>query len=125
MHILTNLADKLSELVQVALAIWSDTQFSDTTVELFCPFKWVLYTIKKLINQTPDQSLEKCIDILTYVVKEEKFVINLLIWLIFSFPEEPDVFDKPGLDVLIVHELTENVELLSEELISKVYLNRN
>lgn len=48
-----------------------------------------------------------------------------MIGLVFSFSEEPDVFDKPGFDVLIVHELTENVEFLAQELISKVNLNRN
>lgn len=39
---LTNLADELSELVQVALSIRSDAQFPDAAVKLLRSFKWIL-----------------------------------------------------------------------------------
>lgn len=39
---LTNLADELSELVQVALSIRSDAQFPDAAVKLVRSFKWIL-----------------------------------------------------------------------------------
>lgn len=39
---LTNLADELSELVQVALSIRSDAQLPDATVKLLSSFKWIL-----------------------------------------------------------------------------------
>lgn len=39
---LTNLADELSELVQVALSIRGDAQLPDAAVELLCSFKWIL-----------------------------------------------------------------------------------
>ena len=39
---LTNLADKLSELVQVALSIRSDAQLPDATVKLLRSLKWIL-----------------------------------------------------------------------------------
>lgn len=39
---ITNLADKLSELVQVTLSIWSDAQLPDATVKLLCSLKWIL-----------------------------------------------------------------------------------
>lgn len=47
-----------------------------------------------------------------------------MVGLILGFPEEADVFDESGFDVLIIHELTENVELLAEELICEVHLQR-
>lgn len=39
---LTNLADELSELVQVALPIRSDAQLSDAAVKLLRSLKWIL-----------------------------------------------------------------------------------
>lgn len=39
---LTNLADELSELVQVALSVRSDAQLPDATVKLLCSLKWIL-----------------------------------------------------------------------------------
>lgn len=47
-----------------------------------------------------------------------------LVGLILGFPEEADVFDESGFDVLVIHELTENVEFLAEELIREVHLQR-
>ena len=41
---LTYLADQLSELIQVALALWSDAQLSDASVELLCSLKGVLHS---------------------------------------------------------------------------------
>lgn len=46
----------------------------------------------------------------------------LLIGLIFGLPEEADVLDESGLDVLIIHKLTEDVELLPKKLICEVNL---
>ena len=46
----------------------------------------------------------------------------LLIRLIFGLPKEADVLDESGLDMLVIHELTENVELLPEKLVCEVYL---
>lgn len=40
--LLTNLADELSELVQVALSIRSDAQLPDAAVKLLRSFKWIL-----------------------------------------------------------------------------------
>lgn len=40
--LLTDLADELSELVQVALSIRSDAQLPDAAVKLFCSLKWIL-----------------------------------------------------------------------------------
>lgn len=51
--------------------------------------------------------------------------VYLLVGLILGFPEEADVFDESGFDVLVIHELTENVELLAEELICEVHLQKN
>lgn len=45
-----------------------------------------------------------------------------LIRLVLCFPEESDVLDESGLDVLIVHELAEYVKLLPQELIGKINL---
>lgn len=39
---LTDMADELSELVQVALSIRSDAQLPDATVKLLCSLKWIL-----------------------------------------------------------------------------------
>lgn len=39
---LTNLTDELSELIQVALSIWSDAKLPYATVKLLCPLKWIL-----------------------------------------------------------------------------------
>lgn len=50
---------------------------------------------------------------------------HLLVGLILGFPEKADVFDESGFDVLVIHELTENVELLAEELIREVHLQRD
>lgn len=47
---------------------------------------------------------------------------HLLIRLILGFSEEADILDESGLDVFIVHELTEDVKLLAQELVSEVDL---
>lgn len=52
----------------------------------------------------------------------EEDVANLLIRLILGFPEEAHVLDQPGLDVLVVHELTEYVEFLPQELVGEIHL---
>lgn len=39
---LTNLADELSELVQVAMPVRSDAQLPDPTVKLLRSLKWIL-----------------------------------------------------------------------------------
>lgn len=46
----------------------------------------------------------------------------LLIGLVLGLPEEADVLDQPRLDVLVVHELAEDVELLAQELVGEVHL---
>lgn len=38
----TNLADELSELVQVTLSLWGDAQLSDAAVKLLRPLKRIL-----------------------------------------------------------------------------------
>ena len=45
-----------------------------------------------------------------------------MIILILDFPEEPDVFDKSGFDMFIVHELAKNIKLFPQKLVSEVYL---
>lgn len=46
-ELLTDLADELSELIQVALSIRSEAQLSDASVELFCALKRVLQQQQK------------------------------------------------------------------------------
>lgn len=41
-EILTDLADELSELVQIALPIRSEAELSDAAVKLLCTLKWIL-----------------------------------------------------------------------------------
>ena len=48
--------------------------------------------------------------------------LYLLVGLVLGLPVEADVLDQPGLDVLVVHELAEDVELLAEELVGEVHL---
>lgn len=38
-------------------------------------------------------------------------LLYLVIILILDFPEESDVFDKPGFDMFIIHELAKNIKL--------------
>lgn len=45
-----------------------------------------------------------------------------MIILILDFPEESDVLDKPGFYMLIIHELTKNIELFPQKLVSEIYL---
>ena len=49
-------------------------------------------------------------------------MLYLLVGLVLGLPVEADVLDQPGLDVLVVHELAEDVELLAEELVGEVHL---
>lgn len=49
-------------------------------------------------------------------------VSYLLIRLVLCFPEEANVLDESGLDVFVVHELTEDVELLAQELVGEIHL---
>lgn len=48
---------------------------------------------------------------------------DLLIRLVFRLPEEADVLDEPRLDVLVVHELAEDVKLLAQELVGEIDLS--
>lgn len=47
---------------------------------------------------------------------------NLGVQLVFAVPVISDVFDQPGLDVVIVQELREDLELLGQELVGHVHL---
>lgn len=53
------------------------------------------------------------------VVKGKSY---LLIGLVLCFSEEADVLDESGLDVFVVHELTEDVKLLPQELVGEIHL---
>lgn len=48
---------------------------------------------------------------------------DLLIRLVFCLPEEADVLDEPRLDVLVIHELAEDVKLLTQELVGEIDLS--
>ena len=39
--LVTYLADKNPKLIQVGMAIWSQTKFADSLIELFSSFKWI------------------------------------------------------------------------------------
>lgn len=45
-----------------------------------------------------------------------------MVILIFNFPKESDIFDQPGFDVFIIHELAKDVKLLSEKLVCEIHL---
>ena len=47
---------------------------------------------------------------------------HLLIRLVLCFPEEADVLDESGFDVFVVHKLTEDVKLLTQELVGEIHL---
>lgn len=49
-------------------------------------------------------------------------LLYLVIILILDFPEESDVFYKPGFDMFVVHELAKNIKLFPQELIREVDL---
>lgn len=49
-------------------------------------------------------------------------LLYLVIILILDFPEESDVFDKPGFDMFIVHELAKNIKFFPQKLVSEVDL---
>lgn len=49
----------------------------------------------------------------------------LLIRLVLCFSEEADVLDESGLDVLVVHKLTEDVKLLPQELVGEIHLMKD
>lgn len=48
--------------------------------------------------------------------------LHLLIRLVLCFSEETYVFDESGLDVFVVHKLTEDVKLLLQKLIGEIHL---
>lgn len=48
--------------------------------------------------------------------------LHLLISLVFCFSEETYVFDESGLDVFVVHKLTEDVKLLLQKLVGEIHL---
>lgn len=50
------------------------------------------------------------------------WVCYLLVRLVLGLPEEADILDESGLDVLIVHKLAEDVELLTQKLVGEVHL---
>lgn len=47
---------------------------------------------------------------------------HLLIRLVLCFSEETYVFDESGLDVFVVHKLTEDVKLLLQKLVGEIHL---
>lgn len=49
-------------------------------------------------------------------------LLYLVIILILDFPEESDVFDKPGFDMFIVHKLAKNIKFFPQKLVSEVDL---
>lgn len=49
-------------------------------------------------------------------------LLYLVIILILDFPEESDVFDKSGFNMFIIHELTKNIKLFPQKLVSEIYL---
>ena len=51
-----------------------------------------------------------------------KPVSYLLIRLVLCLSEEADVLDESGLDVFVVHKLTEDVKLLPQELVGEIHL---
>lgn len=51
-----------------------------------------------------------------------KKLLYLVIILILDFPEESDVFDKPGFDMFIIHELAKNIKLFPQKLVGEVDL---
>lgn len=48
--------------------------------------------------------------------------LHLLIGLVLCFSEETYVFDESGLDVFVVHKLTEDVKLLLQKLVGEIHL---
>lgn len=48
--------------------------------------------------------------------------LHLLIRLVLCFSEETYVFDESGLDVFVVHKLTEDVKLLLQKLVGEIHL---
>lgn len=46
----------------------------------------------------------------------------LLVRLVLCFSEEANVLDEPGFDVFVIHELTEDIKLLAQELVGEVHL---
>lgn len=48
----------------------------------------------------------------------------LLIRLVLCFSEKADVLDESGLDVFVVHKLTEDVKLLPQELVGEIHLTK-
>lgn len=125
MVFLTNLADELSELVQVALSIRSDAQLPDASVEL-------LRSLKRILQQEQGRlqlsRTRQAWFLWTWgrdnaaLLKPGALEPYLLVRLVLCFSEEADVLDEPGFDVLVVHELAEDVKLFPQELVGEVHL---
>lgn len=49
----------------------------------------------------------------------------LVVILIFNFPKESDIFDQSGFDVLVIHELAEDIKFLSQKLVCEIYLKKS
>lgn len=47
---------------------------------------------------------------------------HLLIRLVLCFSEEADVLDESGFDMFVIHKLTEDVKLLTQELVGEIHL---
>lgn len=60
--------------------------------------------------------------LLTFRERRHRRCPYLLVRLVLCFSEESDVLDQPGLDVLIVHELAEDVKLLPQKLVGEINL---
>lgn len=48
----------------------------------------------------------------------------LVIILILNFSEESDIFDQPGFDVFIIHELAKDIKFLPQKLVREIYLKK-
>lgn len=48
-----------------------------------------------------------------------------MVILIFNFSKESDIFDQPGLDVFIIHELAKDVKFLSQKLVCEINLRKH
>lgn len=61
-----------------------------------------------------------CKDVIAH--KKASHSTYLVVILILNFSKESDIFNQPGLDVFIIHELAKDIKFLSQKLVCEIYL---
>ena len=128
-YCLTNLTYKYSKLIQVAHAIWSQPQLSNSSIELVC-------SLIRVLENNHNYDMVTCLRYVSMsysnnfmiphydVSSESSEMCDLLVLFQVIFFEEPPILDKFRFNVLVIHKLGKYVKLLSEKLVCKVYLQK-